>query len=192
MDSKYKYTYEKTANYCYEGTDTLINKLNITNDKDLFNAERELVSFRTYELNEKPLKGNFDFDYLKKIHKYLFQDIYRWAGNIRNCNIAKQDLFCLSEYIETFGTDIFNKLKEENYFESLLDEISRYSPSEIIANEMLRGCEEEISKIKERFDVYISEEPEEMNTEEPETTTDQNLETPVPEPTPSEITEESN
>ena len=36
MDSKYKYTYEKTANYCYEGTDTLINKLNITNDKDLF------------------------------------------------------------------------------------------------------------------------------------------------------------
>lgn len=116
MDSKYKYTYEKTANYCYEGTDTLINKLNITNDKDLFNAERELVSFRTYELNEKPLKGNFDFDYLKKIHKYLFQDIYRWAGNIRNCNIAKQDLFCLSEYIETFGTDIFNKLKEENYF----------------------------------------------------------------------------
>ena len=65
MDSKYKYTYEKTANYCYEGTDTLINKLNITNDKDLFNAERELVSFRTYELNEKPLKGNFDFDYLK-------------------------------------------------------------------------------------------------------------------------------
>ena len=48
MDSKYKYTYEKTANYCYEGTDTLINKLNITNDKDLFNAEIELVSFRTY------------------------------------------------------------------------------------------------------------------------------------------------
>ena len=89
MDSKYKYTYEKTANYCYEGTDTLINKLNITNDKDLFNAERELVSFRTYELNEKPLKGNFDFDYLKKIHKYLFQDVYAWAGQYRKVNISK-------------------------------------------------------------------------------------------------------
>lgn len=38
----------------------------------------------------------------------------------------------------------------------------------------------------------VSEEPEEMNTEESETTTDQNLETPVPEPTPSEKTEESN
>ena len=48
MDSKYKYTYEKTANYCYEGTDTLINKLNITNDKDLFNAERELAVSYTH------------------------------------------------------------------------------------------------------------------------------------------------
>ncbi len=97
MDNKYKYTYEKTANYCYKNTDVLINKLNITNDEDLFNAERELVTLRTFELYEKPLKGNFDFKYLKSIHKYLFQDIYRWAGDIRNCNIAKQDLLCLSE-----------------------------------------------------------------------------------------------
>lgn len=116
MDNKYKYTYEKTADYCYKETDVLINKLNITNDEDLFNAERELVSLRTYELNEKPLKCNFDFNYLKDIHKYLFQDVYRWAGDIRNCNIAKQDLFCLTEHIESFGNDVFNKLKKEKYF----------------------------------------------------------------------------
>jgi cell filamentation protein len=116
MDNKYKYTYEKTADYCYKGTDVLINKLNITNDEDLFNAERELVSLRTYELNEKPLKGNFDFKHLKDIHKYLFQDVYRWAGDIRNCNIAKQDLFCLTEHIESFGNDVFNKLKKEKFF----------------------------------------------------------------------------
>lgn len=116
MDSKYKYTYERTANYCYKDSDVLINKLNITNDEDLYNAERELVSYRTYELNEMPLKGNFDFKYLKDIHLYLFQDIYRWAGDIRNCNIAKQDLFCLSEHIESFGNDIFNELKQEKYF----------------------------------------------------------------------------
>ncbi len=116
MDNKYKYTYERTTDYCYKGTDILINKLNITNDEDLFNAERELVSLRTYELNEKPLKGNFDFKYLKDIHRYLFQDIYRWAGEIRNCNIAKQDLFCLAEHIESFGNDVFNKLKKEKNF----------------------------------------------------------------------------
>lgn len=116
MDNKYKYTYEKTSDYCYKGTYVLINKLNITDENDLFDAERELVSFRTYELSEKPLKGNFDFKYLKDIHKYLFQDVYRWAGDIRNCNIAKQDLFCLTEHIESFGADIFSKLKKEKYF----------------------------------------------------------------------------
>ena len=47
MDNKYKYTYERTADYCYKGTDVLINKLNITNDEDLFKAERELVSLKT-------------------------------------------------------------------------------------------------------------------------------------------------
>ena len=116
MVNKYKYTYERTADYCYKGTDVLINKLNITNEEDLFNAERELVSLRIYELNENPLKGNFDFKYLKDIHKYLFQDVYRWAGDIRNCNIAKQDLFCLTEHIESFGNDVFNKLRKEKYF----------------------------------------------------------------------------
>ena len=116
MDNKYKYTYERTDDYCYKGTDVLINKLNITNEEDLFNAERELVTLRTYELNEKPLKGDFNFKYLKDIHKYLFQDVYRWAGDIRNCNIAKQDLFCLTEHIETFGTDVFSQLQREKYF----------------------------------------------------------------------------
>ena len=52
------------------------------------------------------------------------------------------------------------EIKEENNFERLLDEISRYSPSEIIANKMLADCKEEIDKIKKRFDVYISEEDE--------------------------------
>lgn len=116
MDSKYKYTYEKTFDYCYKDTDVLINKLNITNDEDLYNAERELVSLRLSAFNDNPLKGNFDFDYLKNIHKYLFQDIYRQTGEIRNCNIAKQDLFCITEHIESFGTDVFNKLKKEKYF----------------------------------------------------------------------------
>lgn len=61
-----------------------------------------------------------------------------------------------------------SEIKEENNFERLLDEISRYSPSEIIANEMLYNCNEEISKIKERFDVYISTEDEENFSENTE------------------------
>ena len=55
-------------------------------------------------------------NHLKSIHKFLFQDVYRWAGDIRNCNIAKQDLFCLCEYIDSFANDIFGRLKKEQYF----------------------------------------------------------------------------
>lgn len=45
--NKYKYSYELTPDYCYKNTGILINKLNIRNDNDLYNAERELVLFRT-------------------------------------------------------------------------------------------------------------------------------------------------
>ncbi len=90
----------------------------------IYLMQKELVSLRIYELNEESLKGNFDFQYLKNIHKYLFQDVYRWAGDIRNCNIAKQDLFCLTEHIESFGTEVFNKLKKEKYFVDYDNEIT--------------------------------------------------------------------
>lgn len=113
---KYKYSYEKTANYCYRDSDVLINNLNIMKDVDLYKAERELVAIRTAELSNEPIKGNFDFEHLKSIHKFLFQDVYRWAGEIRTCNIAKQDWFCLSDYIETFANDIFNKLRTEKFY----------------------------------------------------------------------------
>ncbi len=48
------------------------------------------------------------------------------------------------------------EIKEENNFELLLDEIARFSPSEIIANSMMFECKEEIDKIRERFNIYMS------------------------------------
>ena len=116
MDKKYRYTYERTGTYCYKDSDVLINKLNITDEDDLYKAERGLVAIRIAQLNQEPIKGNFDFNHLKSIHKYFFQDVYSWAGNIRTCNIAKQDLFCLCQHIDYFANDIFSKLKEEKYF----------------------------------------------------------------------------
>lgn len=113
---KYKYRYEWTPNYCYKDSDILINKLNIKNDKDLYDAERALVLLRNNELLDNPMKGNFDFKHLKEIHRFLFQDIYAWAGDIRNCNIAKNDLFCLSNYIDSYADEIFNNLISKKYF----------------------------------------------------------------------------
>ena len=48
------------------------------------------------------------------------------------------------------------EIKETNNFTALLDEISKYSPAELVVNPMMYDCSEEIAKIKERFDVYIT------------------------------------
>ena len=48
------------------------------------------------------------------------------------------------------------EIKDENNFALLLDEIARFSPSEIIANSMMFECQEEMDKIRERFSMYMS------------------------------------
>lgn len=48
------------------------------------------------------------------------------------------------------------EIKESNNFAMLLDEISKYAPAEIIVNAMMYECTEEISKIRERFEIYIT------------------------------------
>ena len=49
-----------------------------------------------------------------------------------------------------------SEIKEKNNFELLLDEIARFTPSEIIANSNFFECEEQLNKIKERFQIYMS------------------------------------
>ena len=48
------------------------------------------------------------------------------------------------------------EIKETNNFAKLLDEISRYSPADIVVNNMMYASIDEINKIKERFNLYIS------------------------------------
>ena len=48
------------------------------------------------------------------------------------------------------------QIKDQNNFITLLDEISRFSPAEIIVNTMMYESVQEISKIRERFNIYIS------------------------------------
>ena len=56
----------------------------------------------------------------------------------------------------TTGDFRTTEIKATNNFSELLDEISKYSPAEILVNPMLYDCSEEIAKIKERFEVYLS------------------------------------
>ena len=48
------------------------------------------------------------------------------------------------------------EIKDNNNFPQLLDEIARYTPSELVINSNLADCTEEMSKIRERFNCYIT------------------------------------
>ena len=109
-------SFEKSSDYFYENTKILVNNLNIRDKEKLHNVERKLTSLRLSELHSNPLKGKFDFEYLKSINKYLFQDLYPWAGEIRKSELAKLDLFCLYNNIEIFAKSIFDELAQENYY----------------------------------------------------------------------------
>lgn len=70
----------------------LENKLGITSSSELANAEEKISKKKALELFELNLLDNMQagtFETLSKIHKYLFNEIYDFAGQIRDVNIAK-------------------------------------------------------------------------------------------------------
>lgn len=99
--------------YCYPHSHVLRNKLNITNENDLLQAEMELISAQLYMLQLYPVKGNFDFNHLCTIHKRIFSDLYSWAGQPRKVDIAKGNLFCLVQNIQSYVSEIFTNYYSE-------------------------------------------------------------------------------
>lgn len=105
--------------YCYPDSDVLKNKLGIKDLNKLHNYERKLTMLRLMEIIDNPIEGDFDFTHLKAIHKYIFQDLYEWAGEVRKVEIAKGNMFCKVMFIESQAEDIFGKLKRDKYLSGL-------------------------------------------------------------------------
>jgi cell filamentation protein len=104
------------SKYCYPNSDVLINKLNIRDYNLLEEADSRYSTQRLLELQTNPIEGNFDLDHLKNIHYYIFQDLYYFAGKLREEDIIKGNThFAKYQYIETNAIKLFKELKEENY-----------------------------------------------------------------------------
>ena len=70
----------------------LTNKLGITTPADLAREEERISKKRAVELFEKGILDSLPagrFSTLQTIHRYLFEDIYEFAGEIRTVNLAK-------------------------------------------------------------------------------------------------------
>lgn len=90
----------------------LINNLGITDLALLEEKEREITSIKLTQLYlMDTTKYKFDKDHYYSIHKYLFEDIYPFAGKTRNEPISKNFTFCLPQRIEP---NLIEELKKAN------------------------------------------------------------------------------
>lgn len=96
--------------------------MNIRDYERLNEAERKLTQLRLNDLITSPVDCDFDLRHLQHIHKYLFQDLYSWAGKIRTVDIAKSNMFCKVQFIMVQAEEVFEKLKSDNYLSDLSKE----------------------------------------------------------------------
>lgn len=75
--------YYEWEDYYIPGTEVLQNRFNETDPAVLRRLEEAKVRGRMILLQHNPVKGHFDFAHMKAIHKFLFQDVYEWAGEER-------------------------------------------------------------------------------------------------------------
>lgn len=90
----------------------LENKLNITNQQELAREEERITKLKALKLFDTSEIENIEvgtYKGLSKIHKFLFEDIYSFAGKIRKENIAKGNFrFASCMYLE----DVLKKIDD--------------------------------------------------------------------------------
>lgn len=104
---------------CYPESDVLINKYNICDKELLEKFEIQKVFAKLLGLDVKPVRISYTYDveHLVNIHKYLFGDIYEWAGTFRSENLYK------SERVLSGGSAEYADYHEiEKRLEKLLEE----------------------------------------------------------------------
>lgn len=115
MFSKYEVYTTTQSIYCYPNSNVLKNKLNITDNSILKTAEEEITLIKQMELLKNPIKGNFTKAHIMNIHRFIFEDIYSFAGKLRREQISKADtMFYPPNLIDRELDKVFAKIKEKN------------------------------------------------------------------------------
>lgn len=96
------------------------NRFGLTDHDELQRRETPLVLRRLLELELKPLSGDFHTRHLLGIHRYLFQDVYDWAGELRTVTISKPGaIFPPPQHLRATLDTIFAELARDKLLKSL-------------------------------------------------------------------------
>lgn len=96
----------------YSGSSVFVNKKNIKDPEKLKSIEADVSLLRSLELLQNPemLVKTFDFNHLKSIHQFLFQDLYTWAGKPRSFDMLKNgDIFTPAKELRHYEKEVFKE-----------------------------------------------------------------------------------
>ena len=130
ISDTYHYEYDsEDNNYCYRGTYVLRNKFHTDSLEKLHILERHATDIKLAQLEANPVCGGFDLRHLCDIHRYLFQDVYTWAGQVR-----KGGFFCKGLTIFCDGADIVSVAKVTFDYLHCKDNLKYLSRYEFVQN----------------------------------------------------------
>ena len=75
--------------YLIPGTNVLRNLVGATDEDALAAAENDLCSARAAILRENLPSAEGTLEQLRRIHRFLFRDVYDWAGEVRTIDMGK-------------------------------------------------------------------------------------------------------
>jgi len=109
----------RRSTYLDPDTGVLVNLVSARTEAELSTAEHDLVIVRHIQLWERPLAGAFDLPHLKAIHRFLFSDVYPFAGEARTVDLCKVDdpgrHFVPARLISACAARIFADIAADNY-----------------------------------------------------------------------------
>lgn len=118
--------------YLIPNTNVLQNKLGITDKYILEKAEADITYLKLLDIDawfeNKPLNYDTFFD----VHKYIFGDLYEWAGQIRTIDIYKEEAV-LGGVSLTYGDVSSIQLR----IETIINELNQVKWSEISVEDMI-------------------------------------------------------
>lgn len=111
---------QEQSRYCYPGSEVLINIPGFKDQDQLDAFERMVTAERLRVLNLRPLKGMVDKKHLCSIHKFIFRDVYPFAGRMRDEDILKGSFrFATARFLHEQTEELLNKLKQEHFLKEL-------------------------------------------------------------------------
>ena len=103
--------------YCYKGTRVLKNLPGLREADALAEYETAAVTLRGEEALPE---GDLDARHYRAIHRHLFQDVYRWAGQLRTVRMSRgESSFCYPEHIARSLDDLFARLARDHHLAGL-------------------------------------------------------------------------